>query len=85
MRWWLAKCDKMPAMETQKKLLSMREKVAYLKPTLWGVLMYHCLPIRRGVVLSNMRLALGEELSEAEIKKLAQCFYSHLMRVFLRT
>jgi len=52
-----------------------------LRPTLLGKIVYYLLPIRKGVVFSNMRLVFGRKLSEAEIKNLAQCFYSHLVKL----
>jgi phosphopantetheine--protein transferase-like protein len=45
-----------------------------------GRLMYHCLPIRRAVVMSNLRRAFGSMLDEQQIVTLAQAFYSHLLR-----
>ncbi len=45
-----------------------------------GKLLYHLLPIRRRVVLENLRRVFGERASEAEIVRLAQAFYAHLAR-----
>jgi KDO2-lipid IV(A) lauroyltransferase len=41
--------------------------------------MYHVVPIRRKVVLENLGIAFGAELTPDEIKKLAQAFYRHLV------
>ncbi len=45
-----------------------------------GKLMYHLLPIRRRVVLSNLRRVFGGKVPEKEIQRLAQAFYAHLVR-----
>ncbi|RFC46234.1 MAG: Lauroyl/myristoyl acyltransferase/Phosphopantetheinyl transferase (holo-ACP synthase) [Verrucomicrobia bacterium] len=58
------------------------------RPPWFGRLVYHLLPLRRGVVLKNMRRAFAEVLDEAEVVLLAQCYYGHfvrcLMEFFLR-
>lgn len=59
--------------------------VAVTEPTetqvpLVGKLIYHVLPIRRRVVLSNLRLVFGGKIPEKEIVRLAQAFYAHLAR-----
>lgn len=43
----------------------------------FGRLFYHLLPIRRGVVLANLRRVFGDTLPEQEIRRLAQAFYAH--------
>ena len=43
-----------------------------------GHFVYHVLPIRRQVVLENLRAAFGAERSEAEIEGIARDFYAHL-------
>ncbi|KRT69115.1 MAG: hypothetical protein XU15_C0013G0061 [candidate division NC10 bacterium CSP1-5] len=45
-----------------------------------GRLIYHLLPIRRRVVLSNLRRVFGGKVPEEEIVRLAQAFYGHLAR-----
>jgi len=44
-----------------------------------GRLMYHLLPIRRRVVLSNLKRAFGNELDDQQITILAQRFYGHVI------
>lgn len=44
-----------------------------------GRLMYHCLPIRRRVVMSNLERAFGAVLDQQQIVTLAQAFYGHLL------
>ena len=51
-----------------------------LRPSLSGILHYHLLPVRRRTVLANMRRVFRRELSEADRRRLAQCFYGHLIR-----
>ena len=54
--------------------------LAGLKPSLLGSFMYSVFPIRRRVVLDNMRQVFGERLSEAELCRLAKCFYGHVAK-----
>lgn len=51
-----------------------------ITPSFWGKFFYYCLPFRKTVVLSNMRFVFGQQLDSNQIKKLAQCFYSHIAR-----
>jgi KDO2-lipid IV(A) lauroyltransferase len=46
-----------------------------------GKLIYHLLPIRRRIVLSNLRRVFGGFVPETEIRKLAQAHYAHLLRL----
>jgi KDO2-lipid IV(A) lauroyltransferase len=53
-------------------------------PAPWfGKLIYHCLPLRRGVVMGNLRRVFGEVLPEAELQRLAQAYYAHFIRFLL--
>jgi KDO2-lipid IV(A) lauroyltransferase len=54
-----------------------------LKPSLLGSALFALIPYRRKLVLSNLRQVFGDRLSEAELRHLARCFYSHLARIFL--
>ena len=47
-----------------------------------GKLFYHLLPMRRGVILANLRLVFGDTLPEDDIVRLAQAHYLHLLRVY---
>jgi len=52
-----------------------------------GKFLYRFLPIRRQVILDNLRRVYGERVGEAEIVRLAQAHYGHLWRLcgeFLR-
>ena len=51
-------------------------------PPWFGKLIYHLLPLRREVVLKNLRRAFSEVLEEEEIIQLAQCYYGHFGRCF---
>ncbi|MGH7197147.1 MAG: lysophospholipid acyltransferase family protein [Candidatus Omnitrophota bacterium] len=53
------------------------------RPTLAGKFIYHCVPVRRKVVLENLRLVFADHLSPEAITGLAQCFYGHLLKVVL--
>ena len=46
-----------------------------------GRLLYHLLPLRRAIVLGNLRRVYGDTLSEADIVALAQAHYAHLWRL----
>lgn len=48
-----------------------------------GKLFYHFFPIRRRVILSNLRLVFGDSVPETEIVRLAQAVYAHLARCLL--
>ena len=52
-----------------------------------GRWIYRVAPIRRGLILANLRRAFGEVASPAEIERLAEAHYAHLARLaweFLR-
>jgi KDO2-lipid IV(A) lauroyltransferase len=42
--------------------------------------LYHFLPLRRRVVLENLRRVFGEVLPETEIRRIAQAYYAHFSR-----
>ncbi|MSU59013.1 MAG: lipid A biosynthesis acyltransferase [Pedosphaera sp.] len=46
----------------------------------FGKWFYHLFPYRRGVVLGNMRRVFGNNLSEAELVRVAQAYYAHYLR-----
>jgi len=50
------------------------------KPPWFGKVIYYLLPLRRGVVLGNLRRVFGASLSEDEIRRLAQAYYGHFAR-----
>jgi len=52
-----------------------------------GRFLYRFLPLRRGVILENLRRVYGERIGGDEIRRLAQAHYGHLWRLlgeFLR-
>jgi phosphopantetheine--protein transferase-like protein len=49
----------------------------------FGKVLYHLLPFRRNVVLSNLRRVFGEVLSERDIRRLAQAYCAHFIRFLL--
>jgi KDO2-lipid IV(A) lauroyltransferase len=61
-------------------MASAAEIPAGLRPSLAGALLYRLLPVRRSTVLANMRQVFGEQASEKDIRRLARCFYSHVLR-----
>jgi len=48
-----------------------------------GKFLYRFLPLRRQVILDNLRLVYGERIGEGEIVQLAQAHYGHLWRLFV--
>jgi len=49
----------------------------------YGRFIYHVLPLRRGVVMENLRRVFADYVPEAEIRRLAQAYYAHFVRFFL--
>ncbi|HSD49837.1 MAG TPA: 4'-phosphopantetheinyl transferase superfamily protein [Candidatus Methylomirabilis sp.] len=71
---------------TTASAIAMAEP-AQVEVPLTGKLIYHLLPIRRRVVLSNLRRVFGSVVTDAEIRRLGQAHYAHLARLvgeFLR-
>ena len=58
------------------------EASSHYDPGFWGKALYHGLPVRRGVVLSNLRRVFGERRDESQIEALAKAFYGHMARTF---
>ena len=52
-------------------------------PPWYGVALYHLLPIRRAVILANLRRVFGGGLSPAALRRLAQAHYAHLARALV--
>jgi len=46
----------------------------------YGKLIYHVLPLRRRVILGNLRRVFGDTLTDRRIAEIAQAFYAHLVR-----
>jgi KDO2-lipid IV(A) lauroyltransferase len=51
-----------------------------LQPSRLGSALYTLFPVRRRVVIENMRQAFGNQLDESELRRLAKCFYGHVAR-----
>ncbi|MGW8183799.1 MAG: LpxL/LpxP family acyltransferase [Burkholderiales bacterium] len=65
---------------TTASAVALAERAQTVVP-LAGKLLYHLLPLRRGVILENLRRVYGATLPEAEIVRLAQAHYGHLARL----
>ncbi len=48
----------------------------------YGKLVYYVAPLRRSIVLKNIRLVFAETLSDEKIVELAQAYYAHFIRFF---
>jgi phosphopantetheine--protein transferase-like protein len=55
---------------------------AQTEAPLAGKILYRFLPIRRRVILENLRRVFGDAVPETEIEHLAQAHYAHLWRLF---
>jgi holo-[acyl-carrier-protein] synthase len=49
----------------------------------FGKALYYLFPLRRGVVLGNLRRVFGDVLPESEIRRLAQACYAHFARFLI--
>jgi len=56
-------------------------EAAQMPVPLLGKLAYYLLPLRRHVVLENLRRVYGERVPEDEIRRMAQAHYAHLWRL----
>ncbi|MFT5207988.1 MAG: KDO2-lipid IV(A) lauroyltransferase [Candidatus Omnitrophota bacterium] len=65
-----------------KTSMDLKQALALIKPTFLGVLIYHCLPFRKKVLMQNLNIAFGKELSQKDIERIAKGFYSHVVRGF---
>ena len=54
--------------------------ISTLSPSLVGSAMYYLLPVRRRIVMENLRQVFGDRLGEPELRRLARCFYSHFAK-----
>jgi KDO2-lipid IV(A) lauroyltransferase len=55
---------------------------AHAEVPLAGKVLYHVMPLRRAVVMDNLRRVFGAAAPAAEIERLAQAHYAHLWRLF---
>ena len=55
---------------------------AYAEVPLAGKVLYHVLPLRRTVIMDNLRRVFGAAVPATEIERLAQAHYGHLWRLF---
>ncbi|MBP6603584.1 MAG: 4'-phosphopantetheinyl transferase superfamily protein [Verrucomicrobiales bacterium] len=49
----------------------------------YGKAVYHLFPLRRKVVMENLRRVFGETVAEPQIVEIAQAFYGHLVKFLL--
>jgi KDO2-lipid IV(A) lauroyltransferase len=52
-----------------------------VEPSRFATALYHVLGIRRRIVMANMRVVFGDQLSASDIKRLAKAFYRHFWDV----
>ena len=68
-------------MYTGVPAVALAEPASVVVPTA-GKFLYRFLPIRRQVILENLRRVYGEYVGDEEIVRLAQAHYAHLWRLF---
>ena len=64
-------------------MAAIPESCVYMIARILGGVAYHILRIRRDVTINNLRQALGGELSEAELEKIARRTYSNIGMTFI--
>ena len=64
-------------------MAAIPENCVYMIARILGGVAYHVLRIRRDVTEENLRQALGGEVSEAELKKIARSTYSNIGMTFI--
>ncbi|TNF75533.1 MAG: lipid A biosynthesis acyltransferase [Acidobacteria bacterium] len=52
-----------------------------VEPSRFATALFHVLGIRRRIVMANMRVVFGDQLSASELERLAKAFYLHFFRV----
>jgi len=74
--------DKPPSDSTEALTGGTRDVpgISGLKPSLLGSALYYLVPVRRRIVMENLRQVFGDQLSETELRRLARCFYSHVAK-----
>jgi len=61
------------------------ERVTKLRPSLRGSLVFTVFPLRRRVVMENLRHVFGDRLSENQLRRLARCAYGHFAKTIIET
>lgn len=68
--------------EHSASAVAVAERV-HTDPPLSGRLIYHLVPIRRRIIMANLRRVFGDAVSDREVVGLAQAHYAHLYRSFV--
>ncbi len=56
-------------------------RISKLEPSLIGSAVYYWIPIRRRIVMANIRQVFGDQLAEGDLQRLAKGFYDHFFKV----
>jgi len=67
-------------MFSPKDTKHIKDYVTSLEPTMPGLFFYYLLPVRKKVVLNNLKHVFDSVLSQADIQKVAKCFYGHMAK-----
>ncbi len=61
---------------------NLATQINSLPVSIWGRLVYKCLPYKRQVIMANIGRVFGERLNDSQKKHLAIAYYSHLLKSF---
>lgn len=56
-------------------------RISKLEPSLIGSAVYYWIPIRRRIVMANIRQVFGDQLAKGDLQRLAKAFYDHFFKV----
>jgi KDO2-lipid IV(A) lauroyltransferase len=59
--------------------------IKQLKPGLLGNFFFYCLPLRKKVILNNIKKVFGQDLTTDEMKILIKAFYRHMGKMLFET
>lgn len=71
----------MDILKDKTSLSEIKDYIFDLKPGFLGSLIYYLIPVRKGIILRNLDLVFGDNLSQAEKKKLCKSVYRHVLKL----
>jgi phosphopantetheine--protein transferase-like protein len=83
--WAIAVSVERGAQGSDRALREAAERVRAFRPSLVGRAAYRLFPVRRGVILANIRRVFGDLLDDSGRRALAGAFYAHMARFLLET
>jgi KDO2-lipid IV(A) lauroyltransferase len=67
--------------ESTPSVAEAATRVSKLEPSLIGSAVYNWFPIRRRIVMANIRQVFGDQLGKDDQRRLAKAFYGHFVKV----